>query len=418
MRWFRRLAAPAVGIALPLVAVVWAWPVDLPFWRSLGIVAAWTGSGMLAASLVLMVRAPRFAASLGGLEAMYLWHHRLGGVAYLLLLTHPLALAAQGWTESPQVAWQSLAPWVQAWPEWLGWAALLMLMLGLATTFALRLSYRRWRTCHYLLALAVMFGFAHVYVLLGDPWPLLAMIVPAGIALAWRFLVADLGLAAYPYRVAQVERRGDRMIEALLVPCASALPARPGQFVLAAFGDGPHYRGCGEAHPFSVSGVDARGSLRISVKALGPCSGRLQHLEPGVMVRLQGPFGRFLTEGAADPQLWVAGGVGITPFVGALRSGPRAQPTTLIYLYRREEDAAFVDELRTLAATDPQLTLKARACGDDLPDFGELLAGIAGLRGRQVQICGPRGMVQALKAQLKERGLPAESIHFESFDFR
>lgn len=418
MSSFRHLAAPAVGFAFPLAAVAWAWPADLPFWRAVAIVTAWAGSGMLVASLVLMVRTPRLAALLGGLEAMYSWHHRLGGVAYVLLLTHPLVLAAEGWTESPQVAWQSLAPWAQTWPEWLGWAALLTLMFGLATTFALRLSYRLWRICHYFLALAVVLGFAHVYVLLGDPLPLLAMILPAGVALAWRFLVADLGLAAYPYRVTQVERRAGRMIEALLTPCASALPARPGQFVLAAFGDGPHYRGCGEAHPFSVSEVNALGGLRITVKALGPCSGRLQHLEPGVMVRLQGPFGSFLTEGTTAPQLWVAGGVGITPFVGALRGGPRTQPIALIYLYRSEDEAGFLDELRALAATDPQFTLMARACGDALPDFRQLLAGIGGLGARQVQMCGPRGMVQALKEELKECGLPAKSIHFESFDFR
>src|SRR5574337_694060 len=95
MRPFRRLAAPAIGFALPLAGVAWAWPADLPFWRSFAIITAWAGSGMLLASLVLMVRAPRLATMLGGLEAMYLWHHRLGGVAYVLVLTHPMALAAE-----------------------------------------------------------------------------------------------------------------------------------------------------------------------------------------------------------------------------------------------------------------------------------------------------------------------------------
>ena len=72
--------------------VLWAWPESLPLWRSAAIVSAWAGSGLLAASLLLMVREPHLAHLLGGLENMYRWHHRSGILAYVLLLCHPLAL--------------------------------------------------------------------------------------------------------------------------------------------------------------------------------------------------------------------------------------------------------------------------------------------------------------------------------------
>lgn len=91
--------------------------------------------------------------------------------------------------------------------------------------------------------------------------------------------------------------------------------------MLLAFGDGPGFRGCGEFDPFTVSDIDARGRLRVGIKALGACSARVQALQPGTTVRLQDPFGIFLQDEADRPDahrgpwLWVAGGIGITPFI-------------------------------------------------------------------------------------------------------
>ena len=414
----RKWTAPALAMALSAGCVGWAYPDDLPPWRAAAIVVAWAGSGLLAASLVLMVRAPRLAWLLGGLEPMYRWHHRSGTIAYVLLLGHPLALAIDGLSESPQTAWGALAPWAQSWPVWLGWASLLLLMVGLVTSFALRLPYRRWRGWHYLLGLGVVLGLTHVVVLLGQAGLAWALIGLAVLALGWRLTVSDFGWFAHPYVVTRVESRAARMIEAALAPCATALPASAGQFVLAAFGDGAHYRGCGEFHPFTVSAIEAGGALKIGVKALGPCSERIQHLEPGVLLRLQGPFGSFLAEANTGPQLWIAGGIGITPFMAALRQRAPISPTTLMYLYRTDADAAFLDELRRLAAAEAQFDLVARACGDGLPDIDGLLTHVSGLTGRQVQLCGPPAMVEAFRTRLMQRGLPATSIHAESFDFR
>lgn len=414
----RRLIAPVGAIAIALAGVWWAFPEDLPLWRSVAILTGWAGSGLLAASLALMVREPRFASLLGGLDVMYRWHHRCGVLAYVLLLCHPIALALAGWAESPATAWQALAPWTQSWPVWLGWLSLLLLMAGLASAYSRRLSYRLWRAFHYVLAVGAVGGLTHVYVLLGEGGPLHALSALALAALGWRLIVSDLGLAAHPYLVTKVMPRAASMIEAWLAPGAAPLRVSPGQFVLAAFADGPNYRGCGEFHPFTVSGIGAEGELAVSVKALGPCSRHIQELEPGVLVRLQGPFGVFFEGAPKAPQLWIAGGVGITPFMAALRRGVVLQPTTLIYLYRTENDAAFLDELHALAAAHAELQLISIATGDALPDLDGLLSKVSGLAQREVRLCGPAAMVEAAKALLRERGLPRRSIHFESFDFR
>lgn len=412
------LVAPIFLVALSLAGVAWAFPENLPIWRAIAVIVGWAGTGLLVGSLALMVREPRWSGLLGGLDTMYRWHHRGGVIGYVLLLCHPLALGMAGLEASPRTAWQAIAPWYLSWPEWLGWFGLLLLMAGLATTFSRRIGYRRWRALHYLTALGAISGLAHVFVILGEAGAFLAFIGLATIALAWRLLATDRGLSAHPYRVTHVTPKAADTIEAALAPCGGAFPVKPGQFVLAAFGDGPIYRGCGEFHPFSVSGIGPGGVLTVGVKALGPCTRRIQSLEPGTLVRLQGPFGRFLADNVEKPQLWIAGGIGITPFMAAIRRGQLPPTTTLIYLYRDAREAAFLDELQSRADVDPTFELIAEASGESLPDVPALLSRVTRLGQRQVQICGPKGLVEAVTARLRELGQPTQSIQYESFDFR
>lgn len=415
----RRRCVPALmALALAAGAVAWAFPLDVPGWRGVGIVTAWAGTALLVASLVLMVREPSLARWLGGLEAMYTWHHRSGVIAYVLLLVHPLALALDAWQERPARAWQVLAPWAQSWPVWLGWAALLLLMAGLATTFARGVAYRRWRALHYLLGLGVMLGLAHVLVLLGDEELPLVVGVMAFVALGWRLVVTDRGLSAVAYRVSRVSHPAKNVVEATLQPLATPMSLSPGQFVLARFVDSEQFRACGEFHPFTVSGMARSGALQVTIKALGACSSQVQAITAGVMVRLQGPFGDFLAPSTAGPRLWVAGGIGITPFMAALRQHPCDQATTLLYLYRTSADAAFLEELRQRQASDPMFQLLARASGPDLPDVDALLAEVDRLAERQVHVCGPAPLLNALRPRLQARGVAPGRIHFESFDFR
>lgn len=414
-RW-RRLSIPLIALLLVVAPVYWAWPEGLPPWRSTAIVSGWVGWGLLLASLLLMIREAWLAERLGGLERMYAWHHRLGLLAYLALLVHPLALAVDAWRESPARAWAALSPAQQGWAGWLGWAALLALMAGLAAALARQLPYRRWRWLHQLLSAAVLLGLAHLLWLgLDAPalWaPLLALAL-----IGWRLLRADRGWAARPYRVSGVVPAARGMVEVALQPLGQALALQPGQFVLAAFFDGPGFRGCGEFHPFTVSEIGPAGRFSLGIKALGDCTGHLQGVESGVAVRVQGPFGHFLAR-ADGPQFWLAGGVGITPFMARLRAGPLNQAVRLLHLHRDAGDAAYADELPALAAQQPRLTLATVACGDGQPDLAPLLPPAEQLAGCDCYLCGPPGMVAAAVDILRARRVAPDRLHFESFEFR
>ena len=146
-------------------------------------------------------------------------------------------------------------------------------------------------------------------------WPNLGL---AAFFLGWRIVREDFGLAARPYIVQAVRPVAEGIVEISLKPLADAFKVNPGQFALVAFFAGPTFRGCGEFHPFTISAVGADGEIRFGVKALGDCTRKIQSIEPGVMARVHGAFGDFLADRPAAPQLWVAGGIGITSFLSLI----------------------------------------------------------------------------------------------------
>ena len=414
----RRLRLPAIAALLVGLPTFWAFPGELSFWRGVAIVSGWLGCGLLLTSLLLMIREARLADWLGGLERMYRWHHRLGVFAYLALLVHPLALALDARRDSAELAWAAISPLQQDWPGWLGWASLLCLMAGLGAAFSARIGYRVWRQLHGLLALAVAFGTTHLLLLGLDDW-LLWMPLLMIAFMMWRMVRADFGLAARPYLVSEVRKLDGSSVELALRPLSQPIAdARPGQFIQAAFFNGPRFRGCGEFHPFTISEMTHAGVISLGIKGLGDCTRHLQEVEGGVEVRIQGPFGTFLAQGRERPNLWIAGGIGITPFIAALRGERMTTTVHLAYLHRNDADAAYVATLRGLAREQPRLTLDIVVTGDALPDIAAILHKVDGLRDRDCHLCGPAGLVESAVATLKARGVAAESIHFEAFEFR
>ena len=416
-RWSRRLSIPLISAILVGAPVYWAFPDGLPFWRATGIVLGWVGWGLLLASLLLMIREAPLAHWLGGLERMYRWHHRLGMLAYAALLAHPLALSLDDWQESPGQAWAMLSPLQQGWPEWSGWLALLLMMSGLACALARRMPYARWRWLHHLLSLAMLAAFFHLLLLGLDEIALATPLAAIGL-IVWRVVRDDQGLAARPYLVASVERVDESAVEVALRPLGDACALKPGQFVLAAFFEGPSFRGCGEFHPFTASAIGADGRFSLTIKALGDCTRHLQWLESGVAARVQGPFGAFMAESGDSPQFWLAGGIGITPFMARLRQGGLTQQVHLLYLHRDARDSAYTEELQRLAAAEPALSVEIVACGEKAANLEALMPAESELLGRQCSLCGPPGLVAAAVAILLGRGVPSGHIHFESFEFR
>jgi ferredoxin-NADP reductase len=81
----------------------------------------------------------------------------------------------------------------------------------------------------------------------------------------------------------------------------------------------------------------------------------------GSRVKVQGPMGTFQLHSEADrPAVFLAGGIGITPFRSMIVERVRRNQSphmTLLYSNRRPEDAAFLDELAQMAERNERFRL-------------------------------------------------------------
>jgi len=339
-------------------------------------------------------------------------------VGYVFLLAHPLLLASHYLVVDPDISWQYLSPFNPLAQNLLGWAALLAFMLGLAGTFALALPYGLWRRLHVLLAVAVVLGLGHIWMVDGLSIRLAAALIPAVIAIGWRLFRADRGFGTRPYEVSAVHHPSGQITEIVLYPLATPILVAPAQFVSAAFFEGPNFQGCGEFHPYTVSHVAEDSSLVLSIKALGDCTRHIQSLEPGVAVRLQGPFGTFLLDRPPAPEIWIAAGIGITPFLSLLRDHPVTQHIELVYIHREIENTPYERELQTYVINQELLQFHSLAMTNDPALLFTHLSNITKLSQRQVYLCGPPPLIELATNWLQEHGVPRRQIHFEQFDFR
>jgi ferredoxin-NADP reductase len=154
----------------------------------------------------------------------------------------------------------------------------------------------------------------------------------------------------------------------------------------------------------------------------------LNALAEGESVKLLGPLGQF-TLNAARPAVFIAGGIGITPFISMLRQAAHEgwpQPLALLYSNRRPEDAAFLAELQELARRSDKFRLLATMT--DLGKSAAKWSGETGLADAQMiaraahglaaplyYVVGPPGMVEAMTDTLRSAGAAEESILTEEF---
>jgi ferredoxin-NADP reductase len=194
------------------------------------------------------------------------------------------------------------------------------------------------------------------------------------------------------------------------------LAAEPGQFFRWRFLTPDHWS---TAHPFSLSAAPTDTTLRLTVKALGDGSRDLQSLPIGTWVVAEGPYGAITPSRRTRRNvLLVAGGVGITPMRALFGSIPLALggDVLLVYRARNEEELVFRGELDAIARSRGARV--AYVLGQDRAALSQqaLLHNVPDLADRDVFMCGPPGLMTAVRHALLDAGLPPGQLHEERFD--
>jgi predicted ferric reductase len=302
-----------------------------------------------------------------------------------------------------------------------------MLLAVVATSLAIarrKLSYEWWYAVHLLAYAGIALSWFHEIPtgneLVLDPtaadyWRAL-FVATLAILVIWRVLVPLAQLVRYRLRVLEVVEEGPGVVSIVVAGRRlDRLNARGGQFFLWRFLDRHRWW---TAHPFSLSALPERDRLRITVKALGDHTGRLASLKPGTRVLAEGPFGVFTEDVRRCPgAVLVAGGIGVTPVRALLEEAEG----DVVVLYRAltDDDLVLRDELEALAAergaTLHLLPGDHRGAGKDLlsPDHLRLL--VPDVAERDVFVCGPAGMAEALVRNVRAAGVPRRHVHTERF---
>lgn len=384
-----------------------------------------TGLTCLLLAAALIVRVPGFDRLFGGLTKLWKSHHRLGATALLLLFAHPLLLAFAAAEVSLAAAAETLLPPAADWPSWLGWGALLVMMAFLAPSFAFfgEPDYQRWKWLHRLSGLAVALAIVHTLWLtrsLPAAWSWIVWIGLALLAVAAVLYrsVFSRHVGRRPYAVSAVAHPANNVVELTLEARSWPLLYRPGQFVYLTPRDKSLAAGHAEEHPYTLSSAPGEAVLRVTIKDLGDASRALQHVAPGTKVDIEGPYGDFFPDHVGT-ELWIAGGIGITPFLSRARhiaATGASVDVRLIFCVQDEPRALFLGEFQRLADSIEGFTLTMHFFYREGPLTGAFIerhCQDAGLR--EAYICGPKPLISLARHLLAGVGVPDDRIHTEEF---
>jgi predicted ferric reductase len=393
-----------------------------------------TGFAMLCLQPILSSRF-RWIERPFGLDRLLRIHRVTGITAAVLVTLHPLVLSL--WAGSTWLLMSLNLPMSLTVAK----ATLLILYLfGLAALFhgKFRIPFQWWLRAHSALAPLIIAGiFLHSYlaVVRYQPLPMrILWFLLAGTGLfGWLHLnlAGRLGGRIHPWKVTDVGSVTHNVWRLELSPPSGrgAFRYLPGQFLFVTL---LRKRGLPrEEHPFTISSSPSEmGTIQITVKESGDFTGTVSDTSGGDRAVVMAPYGRFsyLLHPPQDDMVFIAGGIGITPFMSMLRYMRESDPgrkVLLIYANRTEGDIAYRNELESMASSHegPDLELIHVLSNPD-PSWegesgyinGERLSAILRETDKLAfWVCGPPPMMRSVMDALTGMGVGLDRIHMEKF---
>ncbi|MDR2838219.1 MAG: ferric reductase-like transmembrane domain-containing protein [Azonexus sp.] len=437
----------ALAVALLLPAVLWliaesavfqaATFMDLRrFMVQLTGVIAYGGMGF---AMLLALRPRPLERWFNGLDKMYRLHKWLGiaalvfGIIHWLWAKGPKWAVGWGWLEKPvkgprippdnplEALFLNYRGFAESVGEWVFYAVVILIALALIQRFPYRWFYKT----HRFIALVYLALTFHMVVLLKfSDWILplgwlMAVLAAGG---AWTAVLSLLGRIGAGRKVRGEIRAlryfpGVRSLE--IETEAPGWPGhQPGQFVFATSSASEG------AHPSTIASGWNPQHPRLSfvVKELGDHTARLREkLRVGQAVTLEGPYGCFTFDDDRRQQIWIGGGIGITPFISRMQHLAGRQDGRTVNLFHTTADVdedAFARLKADAQAANIELHLLIDARDGRLT--GERIRNLVpGWRDASIWFCGPAGFGEALKRDFAAQGFPvAKDFHQELFNMR
>ncbi len=206
---------------------------------------------------------------------------------------------------------------------------------------------------------------------------------------------------------------------------------KPGQYLDLTLIDPPEMDSQGTVRTFSIASAPYEEDLMVATRIRDSAFKRvIAKLPLGTDLKFEGPMGSFtLHKNSAKAAVFLAGGIGITPFRSMLLQAAKDKLPHLLYLFysnRRPEDAAFLSELQELSKSDSRFIFipamsemehsKKDWSGERCLINWELLAKhFCDLKGPIYYVAGPPAMVVATQQILTKAEVSEDDIRTEEF---
>lgn len=377
---------------------------------------------LMSCSLVLAAR-PKWAEPyFGGLDKMYVTHRHTSTAALLLIFVHVLTvpISLSGWALGNYLAVIAFT----------GIVSIALVSLSPRIPFLNRITggtYEGWKNLKKYVGIFFILAFIHSLTIRSP--------LDAFIAINYVQVFFIIGAASYlyievfgrffkkfiPYTVETVNHPTNFTTEVVMRAKGDPISKqRAGQFLFVRF---PNSRGLNESHPFTISSAPHEDVLRLTIKASGDFTRALfNDLKPGADAIIEGAHGMFDYKTGGQKQIWIAGGIGVTPFLAFIRDIGETldRDVDFYHVMRHRDEALFYNELETAGIRNKRLKVNIRysAIGGSLT-VEEIVKNAGGdVSGLHIYMCGPLPMVQAFEKKFLGLNVPPENIHFEEFNFR
>lgn len=421
----------SLALCLPLFVAVQqpeSWALSTDNFRAIALyisaVAGYFGIVLLTLEFLLGTRAISgiFFTDLSSKLAL---HSKLGKYGLLLVFLHP-ALIMYSYGESlfysftlqfgsdfqRSVSFGRLAFWG------------LLIIWVTSALIKSKIAYRPWKYIHYM-AYPVLFlsllhvpeigsSFNEMYIRI--LWYIVVSTVIVCAALRLRHL---FGFSKFPYEVVGHKQISEKIWIMDLRAVKNKLKIKTGQYVYIQ----PNL--LSEEHPYSVLSHDEnKGTISIGYKVFGKFTEKLTSTKVGDNMLIDGPYGVFTDEiniNPGKPAVFIAGGIGITPFVKHCleTEGDRV----LFYAVRTSNSPAFKNILEPVIKDRLVMVVeKDDSPAKDNDERGFLTEEIIkkyidNSKPYEFYICGPEKMMKSVESIIKSMGVTKDRIHLENFNY-
>ena len=415
-----QIVSAIIGISIVLVAL----EIPTSSWLSsaaLSLACGVAALSLMAGSAVLGGRWRWIEGAFGGLDRVYEVHKWLGIYALALASVHLLFKAdMRGWDTA------AILPMTADWARLARQASFIGLMVIALLALNRNIPYGVWRWWHRLSGPIFLVVVVH-WLSIKSPIGLLS---PAGLWLAtlsWLAVSAALWkLAFYPFLARHAEyiivdvSPGSSAVQIDLLPTRHRIKFQPGQFGFVRI----KAQGLREPHPFTIAAANSEdGRLRFVIRSLGDFTAKLlTDVRVGMRADVYAPHGMFTRAVGAEREIWIAGGVGISPFISWMSDveAERFDQVTLFYFYTPGRAFPSVDVIKTMAESR-DVEFVPLATGPTTASFEAHFLDIARKYSSStldIAVCGPAGLADAVSALAAASGISVQTIRSETFAFR